>query len=72
MRCRITQFARDSVGLCTFRGLYVKEFKVSHCNWVNRIIKITDAHNLHMKMLDFGPFTIRHNKMQIVNTRKFS
>ena len=32
MRCRITQFVRESVGLCTFRGLYVKEFKVSHCN----------------------------------------
>ena len=27
-------------------------------NLVNRIIKITHAHNLHIKMLDFALFTI--------------
>ena len=59
MRCRITQFACERVGLCPFRGSYVREFKLSHSNPVDRIIKITHAHNLHMKMLDFGPFTIR-------------
>ena len=59
MRCRITQFTRESVGLCPFRGSYVREFWLSHSNPVNRIIKITHAHNLHAKMLDFGPFTIR-------------
>ena len=59
MRCRITQFARGSVRLCPFRGLYVREFKLSHSNRVNRIIKKTHAHNLHVKMLDFSPFTIR-------------
>ena len=58
MRCRITQFARESVRLCPF-GWYVREFELSHSNPVNRIIKITHAHNLHVKMLDFGPFTIR-------------
>ena len=58
MRCRITQFARESVGLCPFRGSYVREFELSHSNRVNRIIKITHAHNLHVKMLDFGPFTM--------------
>ena len=57
MRCRITQFARASVGLCPFPGLCVRE--LSDRNLVNRIIKITHAHNLHLKMLDFGPFTIR-------------
>ena len=32
---------------------------VFHACRVNRIIKITHAHNLHMKVLVFGPFTIR-------------
>jgi len=53
MRCRITQFAPESVGLCPSRGSYVREFELSHSNPVNRIIKITQAHNLHLKMLDF-------------------
>ena len=59
MRCRITQFARESAGICPFRGSYVREFELSHSNPVNRIIKITHAHNLCAKMLDFVPFTIR-------------
>ena len=59
MRCRITQFARESVGLCPFRGSYVKELELSYGNPVKRILKITHAHNLHVKMLDFVPFTIR-------------
>ena len=59
MQCRITQFARESVGLCSFHGSYVREFELSHSNLVNRFIKITHTHNLHVKMLDFGPFTIR-------------
>ena len=59
MRCRIKQFARESVGLFPFRGSYVREFELSHSNLVNRITKITHAHNLHVKMLDFGNFTIR-------------
>ena len=42
-----------------FRGSDVKEFELSHSNLVNRIIKITHAHYLHVKMLVFGPFTIR-------------
>ena len=53
MRCRITQFARESVGLCPSRGSYVREFELSHSNPVNRIITITQARNLHKKMLDF-------------------
>ena len=36
-----------------------KEFELSDRNLVNRIIKkIAHAHNLHVKMFDFGPFTI--------------
>ena len=52
-------FARESVWLCPFCGLYVREFEFSHSNPVNRIRKLTRAHNLHVKMLDFRPFTIR-------------
>ena len=38
---------------------HVREFELSHSNSVNRIIKITHAPNLHVKVLDFFPFTIR-------------
>ena len=51
MRCRIKQFARESVGLFPFCESYVREFEL--------ITKIAHAHNLHVKMLDFGYFTIR-------------
>ena len=51
MRYTVTLFARESVGLCPFRGFYG--------NPVSRIIAITHAHNLHLKVLDFDPFTIR-------------
>ena len=71
MRRRITQFACESVGLCPFRGSYVRKFELSHSNRVNRIMKITHAHNLHLKMLDFGPFTIRALKKRKLFTRKF-
>ena len=59
MRCTVTQFARESVGLWPFGGLYVRDFELSLSNLVSRIIKITHAHNLHVKVLDFVPFTIR-------------
>ena len=50
-----------------FRGSYVREFELSHINRVNRTIKITHAYNLRVKMLDFGPFSIRRlKKTQIV------
>ena len=46
----------DFVSFC---GSYVREFELSHsCNLVNRIVKITHKHNLHVKMLDFTPFKI--------------
>ena len=38
-----------------FRSSYVREFELSHSKLVNRIIKITHAHNLHVKMLVFRP-----------------
>ena len=58
MRYTVTQFARESVGLCPFRGSSVGKFELSHLIPVNRIIKITAAHNLHV-VLNFVAFTIR-------------
>ena len=58
MRCTVTQLAHESVGLCPLHGLYMREFELSHSNLVNRTIKITHAHNLHVKMLDFAPLKI--------------
>ena len=72
MRCTVTQLARESVGLCPLRCSYVREFELSHSNRVNRIIKITHAHNLHVKMLVFDPFTIRALKKRKLFTTKFS
>ena len=59
MRYTVIEFARESVGLCPFRGSYVREFELSQSNPLNRIIKITHAHNLDVKVLDFVPFTTR-------------
>ena len=59
MRYTVIEFARESVGLCPFRGSYVREFELSQSNPLNKIIKITHAHNLDVKVLDFVPFTIR-------------
>ena len=70
MRCRIKQFARESVGLFPFRGSYVREFELSHSNLVNRITKITHAHNLHVKMLAILQF-VRQKKRKLF-TIKFS
>ena len=55
-----------------FRGSYVREFELSHSKLVNRIIKITLAQNLHVKMLVLGPFTIRTLKKGKLFTTKFS
>ena len=38
---------------------HVRKFELSHSNSVNRITKITHVPNLHVKVLDFFPFTIR-------------
>ena len=43
MRCRITQFARERVGLCPFRGSYVREFELSHSNLVNRGVQLFEG-----------------------------
>ena len=59
MRYTVIEFARESVGLCPFRGSYVREFELSQSNPLNKIIKITHAHDLDVKVLDFVPFTIR-------------
>ena len=52
MRYTVTQFARESVGLCPFRDSYVRECELSHSNPGNRVIKITQAYNLHVKAVN--------------------
>ena len=59
MRYTVIEFARESVGLCPLRGSYVREFELSQSNPLNKIIKITHAHDLDVKVLDFVLFTIR-------------
>ena len=54
MRRTVTQFACESVGLCSFCGPYMREFEFSHSNPVSRIIKISYAHNLQVNKLDFS------------------
>ena len=46
--------------------LYVREFELSDSNLENRIIKISDAQNLHVNMLDFALITICRWKTHIV------
>ena len=36
----------------------MREFELPHSNPLSRVLKITHAHNLHVKMLDFVPFTV--------------
>ena len=38
MRYTVTQSARESVRLCSFRGSYVREFELLFSNLVNKII----------------------------------
>ena len=54
MRYTVTQFARESVGLCPFRRSHVRELELPHSNQLNRIIKITHAHNWHVKVVTFS------------------
>ena len=42
------------------------DFELSHNNPVNRIVKITHAHNLHVKMLNFARLQIECERTQIV------
>ena len=55
-----------------FAPFRVREFELSHSKLANRIIKITHAHNLHVKMLVFRPFTIRTLKKRKLFTTKVS
>ena len=56
-----------------FPGSYVREFELSHSNLVNRIIKITHAHNLHVKMLVFGLLQfVRKKKGKLSHYKIFS
>ena len=60
MRYTVTQFARESVGLCPFRSSYLREFD----HTVGRIIKITHAHSLQVKTLPLLQFV--NKRTQIV------
>ena len=54
----VTQLlARESIQLFPLSWFLRTGIRVSHSKLVNRIIKINHAHNLHVKMLDFAPFT---------------
>ena len=55
-----------------FRCSYVREFELSHSNLVNRIIKITRAHNLHEKLLVFTLLQFVSKKKRKLFTTKFS
>ena len=58
-----------------FCGSYMREFELSHSNLllnstvVNRIVKITHKHNLHVKMLDSAPLKNLYVKEHILFTR---
>ena len=60
---KVLDFAR-------FRGSYVREFELSHSNLVNKIIKITHAHNLH-EDVGLWPSIVRKKEANCFTT-KFS
>ena len=71
IRCRITQFARAVVRLCPFPRLYVREFELSDCHLVNRIIKITHAHTqFACEVVGLWPFYNSYIKKRKLFTRK--
>ena len=71
MRCRIIQFARASVGLCPFPGLYVREFELSDRNLVNRI-KNNSCSQFACEDDGLSPFYNSYVKKRKLFTRKFS
>ena len=58
MRCTVTLADVKVVHFAPFCGSYGRELELSQSNRIIRIIKITCIHNLHLKTLDFAPFTI--------------
>ena len=72
MRRTVTQFACESVGLCSFCGPYMREFEFSHSNPVSRIIKISYAHNLQVNKLDFFLLRFVRKRTQILYSRRFA
>ena len=53
MSCIVTQFARESLGICRVRGSCMREYDVVNPT----VLKI--ERGLHLKMLDAAPFTVR-------------
>ena len=75
MRCRVRQLQVKVLDFAPSRGgfnAYVRELELSHSKPVNRIIKITHAHNLHVKMLVFDPLQFVRRKTRKLFTTKFS
>ena len=54
MRSSVTELVRESVGLCSHSRVVRDGIRVKRSNLVNKIPKISYAHNLHVKMLDFA------------------
>ena len=54
MRSSVTELVRESVGLCSRTRFVCDGIRVKRSNLVNKIPKISYAHNLHVKMLDFA------------------
>ena len=54
MRSSVTGLVRESVGLCSCSRFARDGIRVKRSNLVNKIPKISCAHNLHLKMLDFA------------------
>ena len=54
MRSSVTELVRESVRLCSRSRFVCDGIQVKCSNLVNKIPKISYAHNLHVKMLDFA------------------
>ena len=54
MRSSVTELVRESVGLCSHSRVVRDGIRVKRSNLVNKIPKISYAHNLNVKMLDFA------------------
>ena len=60
-RLNSSSWLQNEMGLHAFKLLFLlrkANLHEMHSDVVNRVIKITHAHILHVKMLNFAPFTI--------------
>ena len=71
MRGRITQFALENVGLCPFRGSYVREFELSHSNTSKQNYKNNSCTQFAREDVALWPFYNSYVKRRKLFTRKF-